>query len=110
MSHIGGIQPDGISDEKLQQVMGANLTRSVPLLRVDAKEEPFQWRPLDSPRGVEPTKFWERSFVRSPALVSRNPHLHQSALAWLSDTYTLGTPLDANPSKVGKQMRNVTSK
>ncbi|KAI1822710.1 hypothetical protein F4861DRAFT_540757 [Xylaria intraflava] len=105
---IGGVAPDGISDEKLQQVMDANLSQSVPLLRINAKEEPFEWRSFDSPQGVEPTEFWQRSFVRSPTFGSRNLHLHQSALAWLSDTYTLGMALSVNPSKVGKQMRNVT--
>ncbi|KAI0476376.1 thioesterase-like superfamily-domain-containing protein [Xylariaceae sp. FL0804] len=107
MPDIGGLRPDGISEEKLQQVMDANLSRSVPLMRIDAREEPFEWRPFNSPRGVAPTEFWERSFVRSPAFTSADPHLHQAALAWLSDTYTLGAALNANPGKVGKHMRNV---
>ncbi|KAI1127894.1 thioesterase-like superfamily-domain-containing protein [Nemania abortiva] len=108
MPHVGGVGPEGISSAKLQQVMDANITRSVPLLQISAKEEPFQWRPLDSPQGLEPTEMWQRSFVRSPAFASMNPHLHQSALAWLSDTYTLGAALNASPGKVGKQLRNVT--
>ncbi|KAI0199419.1 thioesterase-like superfamily-domain-containing protein [Astrocystis sublimbata] len=107
MPHVGGLQPEGISKEKLQEGMDANISRSVPLLHISAKDEPFEWRPFDSPRGVDPTEFWERSFVRSPVFLSARPHLHQAALAWLSDTYTLGTALNANPDKVGKQLRNV---
>lgn len=107
MPEVGGTRPDDISEEKVQQMMTASMTRSVPLLQLGAKEEPFDWRPFDNPPATEPTKFRQRSFVRSSAFASNSPHVHQSALAFLSDTYVMGTALHANPSKVGKKMRNV---
>ncbi|KAI1075025.1 thioesterase-like superfamily-domain-containing protein [Whalleya microplaca] len=108
MPEVGGILPEGISEEKVQELMTEGVSRSVPLLQLNAKEEPFDWRPLNMPPATEPTKYWQRSFVRSSALASKEPHVHQSALAFLSDTYTLGAALVANPSKIGKKMSNVT--
>ncbi|KAI1318469.1 thioesterase-like superfamily-domain-containing protein [Xylariaceae sp. FL0255] len=108
MPHVDGLRPDNISKDKLQEVMNANVNDMVPLMHTPAKNKPFEFRPLDVRHGVQPTEFWQRSFVRSPTFASYNLHLHQAALAQLSDTYTLGAALHANPDKVGKHLRNVT--
>lgn len=101
------VLPDSIRGGKAQEMMAAITDRSTPLIQLSAKEEPFDWRPFDHPHVEEPTKFWQRSFVRSPAVASNNPHVHQSALAFLSDTFTIGAALHANPKKVGEKLRNV---
>ncbi|KAI4868651.1 thioesterase-like superfamily-domain-containing protein [Hypoxylon rubiginosum] len=103
----GNTLPDNIRGGKVQEMLAATTARSAPLLQLGAEEEPFDWRPFDHPPVGEPTKFWQRSFVRSPAIASTSPHVHQSALAFLSDSYTIGAALHANPKKVGKQLRNV---
>ncbi|KAI1410689.1 thioesterase-like superfamily-domain-containing protein [Hypoxylon sp. FL1857] len=106
MPETDGVQPEDISKDKVQKLMAARITRSVPLLQLGAKEEPFDWRPFDNPFTPEPTDFRQRAFVRSPAFTSNSPHVHQSALAFLSDTYLMSTALNANPGKVGRKMSN----
>ncbi|KAI1764539.1 thioesterase-like superfamily-domain-containing protein [Hypoxylon sp. FL1150] len=101
------VSPETISAGKIQEMSAAIMDETVPFIRLSTKKL-FDWRPFDYPRVEEPTKFWQRSFVRSPAIASSSPHVHQSALAYLSDMFTLGVSLHANPGKSGKRLCNVS--
>jgi acyl-CoA thioesterase II len=105
--NVGVRHPEDISEERIQVMMSAAVTRDVPLLQLSAQEEPFDWRPLENALTEDPTHFRQRSFVRSPTLTSDSPSVHLAALAYLSDTYLLGAPLGANPVMVGPKLRNV---
>ncbi|XXG94148.1 acyl-CoA thioesterase [Hypoxylon texense] len=104
----GNTLPENIRGGKAQEMMAAMTTRSVPLLQLRTEEEPFDWRPFDHPPAGDPTKFWQRSFVRSPTIASTSPHVHQAALAFLSDLYTIGAALHASPKQTGEKLCNVT--
>ncbi|KAI1779522.1 thioesterase-like superfamily-domain-containing protein [Hypoxylon cercidicola] len=108
MPEEGGTLPDSIRDGKAQEMMAAITGRSVPLIQLGVKEDPFDWRPFDHPPAGEPTKFWQRTFVRSPTIASKDLQVHQSALVYMSDAFTIGAALHANPNKVGKKLSNVT--
>lgn len=104
---VGDSRPDDISEDRVQQMMSAAITRDVPLLQLSAREEPFDWRPLESSPADDPTHFRQRSFVQSSACSSASPSVHLAALAYLSDTFLLGAALNANPAMVGPKLRNV---
>ncbi|KAK6193075.1 hypothetical protein LQW54_012821 [Pestalotiopsis sp. IQ-011] len=104
---VGVRHAEDISEERLQEVKTAAITRDIPLLQLTAKEEPFDWRPLENPPAENPTHFRQRSFVRSPPFESDSPSMHLAALAYLSDTFMLGAALNANPAMVGPKLRNV---
>ncbi|KAI4865096.1 Thioesterase/thiol ester dehydrase-isomerase [Hypoxylon rubiginosum] len=107
MPDLAGIKPEDIPKEQLQEEITASITKDIPLLQLDAEQEPFDWRPLDNPLTPDPTHFRQRSFVRSPPLLSDDISVHQAALAHLSDTYMLGAVLVANQAFVGEKFRNV---
>ncbi|KAI0379438.1 thioesterase-like superfamily-domain-containing protein [Hypomontagnella monticulosa] len=104
---VGGMMPEHIPKEKLQEEITNSMTKDVPLLQLGVDQEPFDWRPLDRPRTTDPTHFRQRSFVRSPPVSSNDPNVHLAALAHLSDTYMLGVPLEANQASVGNKLQNV---
>ncbi|KAI0003182.1 Thioesterase/thiol ester dehydrase-isomerase [Xylariaceae sp. FL0662B] len=106
---LGGIRPDAITSQKVQQQMDDTVSKSVPLLQRDAKKAlpPFDWRPLELNLVDEPTQFLQHGFVRSQPLSTDSDAVNLASLGYLSDDYFLGPPMYANAKAVGVGLRNV---
>lgn len=106
---LGGIGPDDISNQKVQQQMDTTVDKSVPLLQRDIKKElpPFDWRPLEINFVDEPTQFLQHAYVRSQPLSTGSHAVNLASLGYLSDDFFMGPPMYANAKKVGVGLRNV---
>jgi acyl-CoA thioesterase II len=104
---LDGLLPKDIQTTSMQTMQTTSLDRDVPLLQLNDDERPFDWRPIGLEMTGKPEEFRIRSFVRSPAMSSADPAVHLAALAYMSDEFSFGPALLANPKAVGRGMRNV---
>ncbi|KAI0016101.1 Thioesterase/thiol ester dehydrase-isomerase [Xylariomycetidae sp. FL0641] len=105
---LDGMQPDDIDPGEMQKLQANILDRSVPLVQFSAEDRPLDWRPVGMDMSDDPSQFRLRGFVRSPAAVSTDsPTTHLAAFAYMSDEFSFGPALAANPMQVGKRMKNV---
>lgn len=110
MPELGGIHPDDITPQNIQQKMDATVNMSAPLLPRDRKKRlpPFDWRLLEIHSGDEPTKFIQHGYVRSQPLSTDTHAVHLASLGFLSDDLFIGSSMLANSEKVGAGLRNVS--
>lgn len=107
MPDLGGRGPEDIEVDNVQKFQASIVDPSVPLLQLGAEDRAFDFRPLGMEMSSQPSQFRIRTFVRAPPLSTRDPLVHLAALAYLSDEFSFGPALAANPKAVGKGMRNV---
>ncbi|KAI1261138.1 Thioesterase/thiol ester dehydrase-isomerase [Xylariaceae sp. FL1019] len=101
------VTPDDIPRQQVDRFNASIIDKSVPLLQVQSDEMPFDWRFVGLEMSDKATDVRLRTFVRSPPLSSREPSVHLAALAYLSDEFSFGIAVAANPRAVGQGMRNV---
>lgn len=107
MPDLEGTGPDDISAVAIQEMQNSTIDRSAPLMQLSAEDRPLDWRPLGMEISDDPSQFWIRGFVRSPPLSTDDPLVHLAAFAYMSDEFSFGPALLANPKAAGKGMRNV---
>ncbi|KAI0476610.1 Thioesterase/thiol ester dehydrase-isomerase [Xylariaceae sp. FL0804] len=102
------VQPDDIPGQEVDRFNASNMDKSVPLLQRQSSEMPFDWRFIGVEASTKATDVRLRTFVRSPSLSSSTRSLHLAALAYLSDEFSFGIAVAANPRAVGRGMRNIS--
>lgn len=105
---LDGCGPDDIDPEAIQTLQTDVVDRSTPIMQLSAEDRPCDWRPLGMEISEDPSQFWLRGFVRSPPLSTDNPFVHLAALAHMSDEFSFGPALAANPMSLGKGLRNIS--
>ncbi|KAI8230826.1 Mannosyl-oligosaccharide 1,2-alpha-mannosidase [Colletotrichum sp. SAR 10_86] len=74
----------------------------IPPNIVEALPNPFDWRFLPYETTTDPTRFESLSFVRAPKVSVDSQAVHLSALAYLTDIWTLSVPHMASNAEFGK--------